>query len=331
LNQATLNQLKIFEAVARNGSFSEAAKELFMSQPNVSLHIKQLTKSVGLPLFEKVGKYSYLTPAGRELYTTCQQTFNFLAQFETKMANLKGLQQGQLRLAAITTAENIILRILGQFSQLYPEIEISLEITNHSGIVERITNNLDDLYIMSQKPENINVSSQPFLEDSLVVLAPINHPLAKEKNISIQRLAGEPFIVREPGSGTRRAVQKLLEEHEVAVKVKLELGSNELIKQAIADGLGISVVSQHTLIPESVTSGLAILDVEHFPIKRNWYIVYPEGKKLSLIARTYCQYQLEVAFRTQTAGDNLSHVSQAMVKEQPPALGECCSLISKVA
>ncbi|RUR72946.1 LysR substrate-binding domain-containing protein [Chlorogloeopsis fritschii PCC 9212] len=293
MNQATLHQLKVFEAAARHGSFTRAAEELFLTQPTVSMQIKQLTKSVGLPLFEQVGKRLYLTEAGRELYATCRQIFETIAKFEMKVADLKGLKQGQLRLAVITTAKYFIPRLLGPFCQLYPGIEISLQVTNHEGILERMTNNMDDLYIMSQVPEHLDVSYQQFLENPLVVLAPINHVLANEKNISIQRLANEPFIMREPGSGTRRAVQKLFDEHGVTVNVKLELGSNEAIKQAIAGGLGISILSRHTLLPD--TGDLTILDVEHFPIKRDWYMVYPSGKQLSIVARTYFEYLMDAA------------------------------------
>lgn len=310
MNQATLHQLKVFEAAARHGSFTRAAEELFLTQPTVSMQIKQLTKSVGLPLFEQVGKRLYLTEAGRELFATCRQIFETMAQFEMKVADLKGLKQGQLRLAVITTAKYFIPRLLGRFCQLYPGIDIALQVTNHEGILERMSGNMDDLYIMSQVPEHLDVNCQPFLENPLVVLAPVNHQLAKEKNIPIQRLADEPFIMREPGSGTRRAVQKLFDEHEVVVKVKLELGSNEAIKQAIAGGLGISVLSRHTLITD--TQDVTILDVEHFPIPRNWYMVYPSGKQLSIVARTYFDYLLDAAkqFADKTAGSSFLHIEE---------------------
>ncbi|MFH7025457.1 MAG: LysR substrate-binding domain-containing protein [Heteroscytonema crispum UTEX LB 1556] len=294
MNQATLHQLKVFEAAARHGSFTRAAEELFLTQPTVSMQIKQLTKSVGLPLFEQVGKRLFLTEAGRELFATCRQIFETIAQFEMKVADLKGLKQGQLRLAVITTAKYFIPRLLGPFCQLYPGIDISLQVTNHERIVERMANNLDDLYIMSQVPDHMDVNFQPFLENPLVVFAPANHPLAGEKNIPIERLVDEPFIMREPGSGTRRAVQQLFDENGVKVKVKLELGSNEAIKQAIAGGLGISVLSRHTLIPDNTTE-FAILDVQNFPIKRTWFMVYPGGKQLSIVARTYFEYLLDAA------------------------------------
>ncbi|MBW4507432.1 MAG: LysR family transcriptional regulator [Scytonematopsis contorta HA4267-MV1] len=292
MNQATLHQLKVFEAAARHGSFTRAAEELFLTQPTVSMQIKQLTKSVGLPLFEQVGKRLYLTEAGRELFATCRQIFETIAQFEMKVADLKGLKQGQLRLAVVTTAKFFIPRLLGPFCQLYPGIDISLQVTNHEQLLDRMTSNLDDLYIMTQIPDNLDVNVQVFLENPLVVLAPANHPLVGEKDVPIERLNGEAFIMREPGSGTRRAVQKLLDEHKVQVKVKLELGSNEAIKQAIAGGLGISVLSRHTLIPDTGNE-VTVLDIQHFPIRRNWYIVHPSGKQLSIVARTYLEYLVD--------------------------------------
>jgi DNA-binding transcriptional LysR family regulator len=263
-----------------------------------------------------VGKRLFLTEAGKELFATCRQIFNIIAQFEITVADLKGLKQGQLRLAAITTAKYFVPRLLGRFCQLYPGIEISLQVTNHEGILERMMNNMDDLYIMSQIPENIDVKYQPFLDNPLVVFAPVNHPLAKEKNIPIERLTNQPFIMREPGSGTRRAVQKLFDQHGIKVKVKLELGSNEAIKEAIAGGLGISVLSRHALMPNS--SEFTILDVQHFPIQRSWYMVYVSDKQLSIVARTYYEYLLDEArkfaekhgFSTVTQFENIHDIDE---------------------
>lgn len=302
MKQATFHQLKVFEAVARHSSFTRAAEELFLTQPTVSMQVKQLAKAVGLPLFEQIGKRIYLTAAGRELFATCQEIFEELSLFEIAVADLKGLKQGYLRLAAITTAKYVIPRLLGPFCQLYPGIDVSLKVTNHEQILERLTDNRDDLYVLSQPPEDLDVSSYPFVENPLVVIAPRHHPLAQEKNIPLRRLAEEPFIMREPGSGTRKAVQKLFDEHEISVKVKLDLGSNEAIKQAIAGGLGISVLSRHTLALEGATSQLTILDVEDFPIQLYWYVIYPTGKQLSVLARTFLEYLLnegkEIALTT---------------------------------
>jgi LysR family transcriptional regulator, low CO2-responsive transcriptional regulator len=290
VKQVTFHQLKVFEVTARRGSFTRAAEELFLTQPTVSIQMKQLTKAVGLPLFEQVGKRLYLTQAGRELLDTCQDIFERLSQFEMTISDLQGLKRGQLRLSVITTAKYVIPRLLGPFCGQYPGIDVSLIVTNHESILERLRDNLDDLYIPSQSPDNIDVHCHSFLDNPLVVLASRNHPLAREKYIPLERLNGEAFIMRESGSGTRQAVEKLLQEHDISIKVRLELGSNEAIKQAVAGGLGISVLSRHCLALEGEAGQLVILNVEGFPIERHWHIVYPKGKQLSVVARTFFDY-----------------------------------------
>jgi LysR family transcriptional regulator, low CO2-responsive transcriptional regulator len=290
VKQVTFHQLKVFEVTARRGSFTRAAEELFLTQPTVSIQMKQLTKAVGLPLFEQVGKRLYLTDAGQELLDTCQDIFERLSQFEMTVADLQGLKKGQLRLSVITTAKYVIPRLLGPFCQQYPGIDVSLIVTNHENIVERLRENLDDLYIPSQIPDNQDVHTYAFLDNPLVVLASRNHPLAKEPYIPLKELNGQSFIMREPGSGTRQAVEKLFGEHEISINVRLELGSNEAIKQAVAGGLGISVLSKHCLALEGESGQIAVLNVEGFPIERQWQVVFPKGKQLSIVARTFYDY-----------------------------------------
>jgi DNA-binding transcriptional LysR family regulator len=308
LKQSTLHQLKVFEAVARHNSFTRAAEELFLTQPTVSMQVKQLTKAVGMPLFDQVGKRLYLTQAGEELVKTCREVFEKLDQFEMTIADLKGLKQGRLRLAVITTAKYFVPRLLGPFCKRYPGIDVSLQVTNHEHILNRLGENLDDLYVMSQLPESIEVTYKRILDNPLVVLAPANHPLAQEKNIPIERIAAEPFIMREPGSGTRKAVQSLFDEHKLSLKVQLDLGSNEAIKQAIAGGLGISILSLHTIALEGPSSQLTVLDAQHFPIERYWYAIYPNGKQLSIVARTFLDYLLTEGKQVaeQTSGRKVS-------------------------
>ncbi|MGK7933832.1 MAG: LysR substrate-binding domain-containing protein [Microcystaceae cyanobacterium] len=294
--QATLHQLRVFEATARHGSFTRAAEELYITQPTVSSQIKQLTKAIGLPLFEQIGKRLYLTDAGKELLATCQDIFHKLDNFEMKVADLKGTKQGNLRLGVITTAKYFIPRILGSFCQKYPGIDVSLQVTNHQQMQQRMLQNEDDLYILSNPPEELDLSSQPFLDNPLVVVVGADHPLVGGENIPIEKLNGEPFIMREEGSGTRKAVEKLFNDEKVEVQVRLELGSNEAIKQAIAGGMGISVLSRHTLMTEmseNLKGELAILDVEHFPIKRRWYVSHLAGRKLSVIAQTFLEYLIQ--------------------------------------
>lgn len=291
--QATLHQLKVFEVAARHGSFTRAAEELRITQPTVSSQVKQLAKSVGLPLFEQIGRQIYLTDAGQELLHTCQAVFEQLDNFEMMVADFKGTKQGKLRLAVVTTAKYFVPRILGAFCQQYPGVDVALQVTNHEILSQRMLNNEDDLYIVSQPPPDIETISQPFLDNPMVVLARHDHPLAHQDKVPIAALEDEPFVMREAGSGTRQAVENLLAEHGVRVKVRLELGSNEAIKQAIAGGLGISVLSKHVLISEGLTGELTMLNVEHFPIQRRWYVVHLAGKQLSVVAETFLKYLLE--------------------------------------
>lgn len=289
---ATLHQLKVFETVARNGSFTRAAEELLITQPTVSSQVKQLTKAVGLPLFEQIGKSLYLTDAGKELLSTCEDIFEKLANFQMKVADLKGTKQGQLNLAVITTAKYFIPRLLGSFCQHYPGIDVALKVTNHQEIEQRMLANQDDLYIVSNPHNNIDLKSQSFLNNPLVVVARKDHPLVGKKNIDLTELNNQSFIMREKGSGTRESIFKLFEKHDISVKVKLELGSNEAIKQGIAGGLGISILSEHCLISERILGELTILDFKNFPIKRRWYVTHLAGKKLSVIAETFLDYLL---------------------------------------
>jgi DNA-binding transcriptional LysR family regulator len=290
--QMTLHQLKVFETVARNGSFTRAAEELAITQPTVSSQIKQLAKTVGMPLFEQIGKQLYLTEAGQELLATCQAIFERLDNFEMKIADFQGTKQGRLRLGVVTTAKYFVPKLLGSFCQLYPGIDISLAVTNHHKLIRRMQDNQDDLYILSQPPADIDLHAQSFLDNPLVLLAPGSHPLAHKKNLSIKALDGETFIMREAGSGTRQAVQALFDRYKIGVKVRLELGSNEAIKQAIAGGLGLSVISTHALMGEVSSGELAILDVQGFPIRRRWYVTHLNGKKLSVVAQTFLDYLL---------------------------------------
>jgi DNA-binding transcriptional LysR family regulator len=209
-----------------------------------------------------------------------------------KIADLKGTKEGKLFLGVITTAKYFIPRLLGSFCQLYPDIDISLQVVNHEQILERMLANQDDLYILSQLPDDIELKCQPFLDNPLVVVARKDHPLAHRQQIPLSDLQPYPFILREIGSGTRKVLQNFFQEHNLPIRVRLELGSNEAIKQAILGGLGISVLSKHTLIPNN-NQDLIILDVQKFPLHQNWYICYLEGKKLSVVAQAFFNFLIQ--------------------------------------
>lgn len=288
--RATWNQLRIFEAVARLGSHTRAAQELHVVQPTVSAQLRQLTEIVGLPLFEQIGKKIHITEAGRELQATCAELMDAWRRFEMKVSDLKGVKGGVLRVAIVTTAKYFVPRLLGPFCKQYPGVDVALEVVNRDAVVERLAANLDDLYIMGVPPDDHDVERHPFLENPLVLIAPIDHPLARERRITLKRLADERLIFREPGSGTRIATEKFFARHHLKYKVRMQLGNNEAIKWAVAGGLGIAVVSQHAMLLEPMREQLVVLDVEGFPIRRSWYVVYPRGKKLSVVAQTFFDY-----------------------------------------
>lgn len=293
MRHSTLRQLEVFSAIARLGSFTRAAEELFLTQPTVSMQIKKLTEAVGLPLFEQIGKRVHLTEAGRELYETSRDIFDRWSRLEMAIADLKGLKQGHLRIAVVTTAKYFTPRLLGTFCQKYPGIDASLKVTNRERVLERLEHNQDDLYVIGQPPEDIAVEHRPFLANPLVVIAPHDHALVSQDRIPLTRLVAEPFVMREPGSGTRMALERLLQQHGLSIKVRMELGSNEAIKHAVASGLGVSVLSRYTLAADPAANDLAVLNVEGFPIQRQWYVVYPAGKQLSVVAQAFLTHLQE--------------------------------------
>jgi LysR family transcriptional regulator, low CO2-responsive transcriptional regulator len=292
MKQATLHQLQILEAIAKHGSFTRAAEELNLTQPTISQQIKRLTTTIGMPLFEQLGKQVHLTAAGKEVLAASSTISERFAQLEIVIDELKGLKQGRINLVASTTAKYFVPRLLGTFHRKHPDIELNLKITNQEGVLARLANNQDDLYFTGRPPKDLDIQLRPILENPLIVVASSNHPLAKEKHIPLKQLAQEPFIFREVGSGTRLVVEQFLADNRVCVNTIVELSSNEAIKQAIAGELGISVLSQHALALEDRDGLLTILDVEGFPIQRHWYVIYPTGKQLSVAAQTFLDFAI---------------------------------------
>ena len=263
---------------------------MHVTQPTVSKQIRLLHEEVGLPLLEQIGKKVFLTEAGEQLYATCADWLETWGRFEQTVADLKGIKQGRLRIAAVTTTKYFMPRLLGPFCAQYPGIDIAMEVVNRDRLLERLARNQDDLYVMGVPPDGLNIECEPFLENPLVVLAPASHPLARRKRILFAHLANEPFIVRERGSGTRLTVERVFQERDVPLKIKMELGSNEAIKQAVAGGLGLALLSQSTLSLDPNQKEVAVLNVEGFPIKRYWYVVRPRDKQLSVVANAFLEF-----------------------------------------
>jgi DNA-binding transcriptional LysR family regulator len=294
IRHTTLRQLQLLEAIMRLGSFTRAAEELFLTQPTVSMQIKKLADAVGSPLFQQVGRKVEPTDTGRAVYGACRDILDALTNLDIALADLKGLRRGRLRLGVVTTAQYVAPELLGAFCERHPGIDVSLEVTNRDRLQERLAAHDDDLYVVGQLNElRSQVEMVPFAPNPLVMVARSDHPLAGERGIPVARLEDEPFILREPGSGIRDATLKQLAAAGVAPRVRLQLGSNEAIKHAIVGGLGISVLSLHSLVLESTAGTLAVLDVEGFPIQRRWYLAHPVNREPSLVAKTFLQFAIE--------------------------------------
>jgi DNA-binding transcriptional LysR family regulator len=291
----TLRQLKVFESVAKNEGYTRAAEELHLTQPAVSMQIKQLEGNIGLPLFERLGKKIYLTEAGKELYGYSSSISRQLDEVDEILEAMKGLSRGRLRVSVASTANYFATRLLADFSKLHEGITVVLDVTNRAALLTQLVNNETDLVIMGQPPQELDLVTEAFMENPLVVIAPPDHPLSRKKQIPFERLQEETFVVREQGSGTRIAMERYFAERGARLTTGMEMTSNEAIKQAVVAGLGLGIVSTHTLELELETKRLTILDARAFPILRHWYVVHRKGKRLSPVARAFKDFVLKEA------------------------------------
>lgn len=289
----TFRQLRLFMALAETGSVSAAARMVHVTQPTASMGLKEITDAIGVPLYEVVARKIHLTQMGHELAKTARAISGEWEAFEQQVDGVKGLTRGKLKVAVVSTAKYFIPRILGAFCAKYPQIDIALEILNRDGVVNRLEENLDDLYIMSQPPVHLDIEDEVFMPNPLVLVASKAHPLANKKNLEIALLKGDKFIFREKGSGTRMTADAHFKRLKFKPDVRLELGSNEAIKQAVIGGLGVAVLSQYSLGDKADQEEVAILKCKEFPIESSWHIVSPKGKKLSPIATIFKKHLSE--------------------------------------
>lgn len=277
----TLRQIEIFEAVARHASITRAAAELHLTQPAVSMQVKQLEQQVGLPLTEQIGRRLQLTPAGVEMREHGRRIAAQLADLQAAMDALRGLERGVLRIAVVSTANYFLPPILARYGAEYPGVHVQLQVGNRDAVLGALADNQADLAITGQPPETADVIAEQFMDNPLVVIASPQHPLAARARVPLAALAGQPLLVREPGSGTRAAMERHLAAHGLAWRAGSELGTNEAIKQAVRAGLGLGVISAQTVELEVETARLVVLKVDSFPIVRRWFVVNRAPRRLS--------------------------------------------------
>lgn len=292
----SLRQLRVFEAVARLLSYTRAAEELHLTQPAVSMQVRQLEEEAGLALFERLGKRIVLTEAGRELHDYSRQINRSLIEMEEVLESLRGVNRGHLQLAVASTVNYFAPRLLAVFQKRYPGINLSLDVTNREALVQMLDANAVDLVLMGQPPSDVAVDATPFMENPLMIIAPPDHVLAGECDVPLERVAKEIFVMREPGSGTRQAMERLFSEQGLSIRQGMQMTRNEALKQAVRSGLGLGVVSMHTIELELETGRLVTLDVEGFPDRRQWHLVTRHGKRLSPAAQAFHTFVIEEAF-----------------------------------
>jgi DNA-binding transcriptional LysR family regulator len=287
LRHITLRQLKVFEAVARHLSFSRAAEELHLTQPAVSMQVKSLEAQAGLPLFEQVGKKIHLTEAGAEVARFALEVHSGLKDCEDTLAAIRGVSGGRLHLAVVSTAKYFAPRLLSEFSRRHPGVTVKLSVTNREQVIGELQANQVDLAIMGRPPRGLDVDATAFAKHPHGIIASPEHPLARKRNLELSRLAGENFLIREPGSGTRMSMERVFADRGVKLASSMELASNETIKQAVMAGMGLSFLSLHTVGLELAAGKLVRLDVRGTPVTRDWHVVARKGKRLSPLAESF--------------------------------------------
>lgn len=288
----TFRQLRLFHALADRGSVSAAAKAMHITQPTASMQLKDISEAVGVALYEVIGKKVFLTDTGVALANTAREMMRAWESFEQGVDETKGMTKGRLRIAVVSTAKYFMPRLVGSFCKRYPSIDLSLEILNRDGVLERLRNNKDDLYIMSKPPSDVKLYDQTFMPNPIVLIAASSHPLTKQQKVTLSDLKTQRFILREQGSGTRMAADDHFRKKRFRPDVRLELGSNEAVKEAVAGGLGVGVISMHALHGHQREHGAAVVRVEGFPIASSWHVVHPQAKNLSPIAAAFKRHVL---------------------------------------
>ncbi len=294
----SLSQLRIFEAVAQYESYTRAAEKLFMTQPAISMKIKQMEEDSGLSLFERQGKKMCLTATGRELLRYASRVLQAHNDMLGVMKELKGTKGGHLIISVATTANYFVAQLLAEFSKIHDDINITLDVTNRHHLLDQLENYEPDMVIMGEPPKGCGLHSQRLMENPLVVIATPTHPFAHTPQLlSLETVLAERFILREKGSGTRSAIERHIHKYNTSCKNTIEMRSNETIKHAVEAGLGLGIVSLHTIQPELESGRLVILNVENFPIRRYWHIVMRKSKKLSPIAHEFRKFVMKEAPR----------------------------------
>lgn len=286
----TLRQLQVFRAVCESRSYSRAADEMSLTQPAVSLQIRQLEELIGQPLFEYLGKKLYLTAAAEALQRASTDIFGRLDSLDMQLSDLQGSLHGQLNLAVESSAKYFTPHLFAAFRQQYPEVSLELTVVNHAQAVKRLSVSRDDLLIMSQVPTDLDLEFLPFLDNPIVAVAPADHPLSHATDLTLQDLTGYPLLIREPGSGTRKASEDYLRQKRAHFAQTIQVASLDALRESVAAGLGVALIPRHAAHLELACGLLRELPVQELPLYRSWCVVHPRSKRLSPVAQAFFSF-----------------------------------------
>lgn len=298
----TLRQLECFSAVAKDLSFTRAAEALHLTQPAVSMQVRQLEQQTGVAVTEQIGKQVHLTEAGEEVLRYAKSILQQMDELDDVLSKLKGLSGGELRIAAISSANYFAPKLLGVFHQRFPDVGVSMDVTRQRSVLKQVADNEVDMAIMGQPPEGIGVDAIPFMDNPLVIIAPPEHRLAQMKVVTQKQMEKEVFLTRETGSGTRGAMHRFFRQNQLTLTTGMEMGSLEGIKQSVQAGLGLGLVPKGAIEIELRLKKLVALNIKGTPINRHWYVVMHKGKRLSVAAAAFRSLLIDEA-RKLLAGD----------------------------
>ena len=293
MRSATLRQLRVFASAATHLSFARAAAELHLTAPAVSLQIAELERHAGLPLFERLGRKVYLTAAGEAMLRAGTGVLGQLRALEEELAALRGVDGGLLNVGVISAGDYFCPALLAAFSRRHRGIQVALSVSNRQELMARLDRNQVDLAIMGKPPERRDFEAAPFAQHPFVMIASPAHRLARRRKVPLSAFAEESFLAREQGSHTREVTEQTLRRAHVKPRVAMEASSNETIKQAVAAGFGVAVLSLHAVGLEVQAGRLAVVDVADFPVRHHWYAVHRRGKQVPAVARAFAQFLQE--------------------------------------
>jgi len=289
-SRLTFRQLQLFRAVHELESYSRAGELLGLTQPAVSSQIRHLEQALGSRLFEYVGRKLYCTAAGEEMAGCVSSVFGELERVQTRLAELEGRVAGELKLVAVSTAQYVVPYLLRSFLQLNPEVNVSISVVNRATALQSLNDNQAGLVIMGMVPTDRPLMSLPFLDNELVPVAPRGHPLLDREEVSPEDFLANQLLTREPGSGSRLALEVFCQEHRLKMQPDIELGSNDAVKHAVLAGLGVAVVPRLGVLSELALGSLQVVDVPGFPLRRSWCVVYPQARQPTPAMQAFIDY-----------------------------------------